>query len=225
MRNLIVKSLFGLVFMLLLLALALFIPAGSLRYWNAWVYLAVFATCTLLITVYLMKYDPKLLASRTKAGPSSETERNQRIIQSIASLLFIGLFVIAGLDYRFKWSDMPFGMSLIANVFVVLGLYFVFLVFKENSFTSATIEVVSEQQVIESGPYRWVRHPMYTGASFFLIFTALALGSWTALPFAIGLILTIMVRLLEEEKFLATKLPGYEAYRAKTKYRLVPFIW
>jgi protein-S-isoprenylcysteine O-methyltransferase Ste14 len=225
MSSLIVKTVSGFAFLMLVLGLALFIPAGSLGYWNAWIYLADFALCTILITAYLIQNDRELLAGRVKAGPVAETQKSQQVIQSLASLFFIGLFIIPGLDYRFKWSQVPPALSWIAYAFVALGFYFVFLVFRENSYTRATIEVSAEQKVITSGPYSLVRHPMYAGASVLLLFTPIALGSWVGIPFAIPIILVVVVRLLDEEKFLAANLAGYEQYRQKVKYRLIPGVW
>jgi len=225
MGNLIVRTILGFAFLMLVLALALFIPAGSLRFWQAQVYLTDFAVCTILITAYLIKYDQELLAGRVKAGPVAETQRVQQIIQSVASLFFIGLFIVPGLDFRFGWSNVPPVLSLIAAGFVALGFYIVFLAFRENSYSRATIEVSAEQKVITSGPYNVVRHPMYAGASVLLIFTPIALGSWVAIPFAILLILVVVARLLDEERFLSANLSGYEAYSQKVRYRLIPFIW
>ncbi len=225
MDNLIVKSFLGLAFLVLCLALALFLSAGSTGFWQAWVFLAVWTVCVFLITAYLIKYDQKLLASRVQAGPTAETQKIQKVIQSLASLFFIGLFIVPGLDFRFHWSTMPPIVSWVSDGFVVLGFYIVFLVFKENSYTSAVIEVSEEQKVITSGPYSVVRHPMYAGAMLLLLFVPLALGSWVAIPFPLPLILVVVFRLLEEEKFLQTNLSGYEAYRQKVRYRLVPFIW
>ncbi|MEZ4860842.1 MAG: isoprenylcysteine carboxylmethyltransferase family protein [Caldilineaceae bacterium] len=225
MSNLVVKSLLGLLFLLLCLALALFLAAGTLRFWQAWLYLAVFFLCTLLITIYLINYDQRLLASRVQAGPTAETQTAQQVIQSLASLLFIGLFVVPGLDFRFHWSTVPVLISLVADSLVALSFWIVFLVFRENSYTSAVIEVASEQTVIISGPYRLVRHPMYAGASLLLIFTPIALGSWVALPLALLLIVVIALRAREEEKFLVANLPGYAEYRQQVRYRLIPFIW
>lgn len=225
MSNLIVKSMIGLAFLMLCLALALFLSAGSINFWQAWVYLADFSFCTILITLYLVKYDQRLLASRVSAGPIAETQKSQQIIQSVASLFFIGLFIIPGLDFRFHWSNVPPVISLISDGFVALGFFIVFLVFRENSFTSGTIEVANDQRVISSGPYSLVRHPMYAGAFVLLIFTPLALGSWVALPFPLPLILTIVVRLLTEEKFLRENLSGYEEYCRKVRYHLIPFVW
>lgn len=225
MNNLIVKTILGFLALVLTLAVALFVSAGSLRFWQAWVYLGVFSVCVILITLYLAKYDPRLLASRVQAGPTAETQRNQQIIQSLASLFFIALFIIPGLDFRFHWSNVPTILSWIADAVVALSLFFVFLVFRENTFTSATVEVTKEQTVVSSGPYSLVRHPMYAGAFLLLLFTPLALGSWVGIPFALPVMLVIVVRLLEEEKFLAANLNGYEEYRRKVRYRLIPFIW
>jgi protein-S-isoprenylcysteine O-methyltransferase Ste14 len=159
MSNLIVKSFLGLVFLLVFLGFLLFVSAGSLDYWQAWLYLAVFGISTLFVTLYLVKYDQKLLESRVAA----ETEKTQKVIQSLASLLFMLVFMVAGLDYRFHWSVVPLVISVIADIFVVLGFYIVFLTFKANSYTSAVIEVKQDQQVITSGPYAVVRHPMNMG--------------------------------------------------------------
>jgi protein-S-isoprenylcysteine O-methyltransferase Ste14 len=225
MDNLIVKTVFGFAFLMVVLALALFLTAGSLSYWQAWLYLAVFAGCTILITAYLIKNDQELLAGRVQAGPVAETRRSQQVIQSLASLFFLGLFIVPGLDYRFGWSNVAPLLSLISDGLVALGFYFVFLVFRENSYTRATIDVSAGQKVITTGPYAIVRHPMYAGAMFLILFTPLALGSWVAVPFAIPLILVIVVRLLDEEKFLKANLDGYEEYSQKVRYHLVPFIW
>jgi len=225
LNNLFVKTFFGFAFLMLVLAVALFLPAGSLSFWQAWVYLAVFASCTVLITAYLIRYDRELLARRVRGGPTAETQKSQQVIQSLASLFFIALFIVPGLDYRFSWSDMPPAISLVSDGFVALGFYIVFLVFRENSYTSATIEVSDEQKVISSGPYGVVRHPMYAGAFLLLLFTPLALGSWVAVPLPIPLILVIVTRLLDEEKFLSSNLSGYDVYRLKVPYRLVPYIW
>jgi len=225
MRNLIAKTILGFAFLMLVMALALFVSAGSLGFWQAWVFLAVWAVCVVLITAYLIKHDQRLLAGRVKAGPVAEVQKSQRIIQSLASLFFIGLFVVPGLDYRFQWSAVPPVVSWVSEGFVALGFTIVFLVFRENSYTSATIEVSDEQQVIASGPYSVVRHPMYAGAALLLLFTPLALGSWVALLCPLPLILVVAVRLLEEEKFLLANLSGYEKYRQKVRRRLIPFIW
>jgi protein-S-isoprenylcysteine O-methyltransferase Ste14 len=225
MTNLLLRTFLGFAFLMLVLALVLFVSAGSISYWQAWVYLAVFAVCTILITVYLIRNDRELLAGRVQAGPAAETQRTQQIIQGFASLFFIGVFIVAGLDYRFGWSSVPTLLSLMADAFVALGFFFVFLVFRENTYTRATIKVSAEQKVVTTGPYSVVRHPMYAGAFVLLIATPIALGSRVALPFVIPLILVIVARLLDEEKFLNANLSGYADYCQKVRYHLVPFIW
>jgi protein-S-isoprenylcysteine O-methyltransferase Ste14 len=223
--NLIIRTILGFLFLMLCLALALFLSAGSLVFWQAWVYLGVFVVCTISITAYLIKNDPKLLAGRVKAGPVAETQRTQKVIQSLASLFFIALFVVPGLDYRYQWSHVPAALSLVADGFVALGFLIVFLVFRENTYSSATIEVSEEQNVITSGPYSVVRHPMYAGAAVLLIFTPLGLGSWVAMPFSLPMILVVVLRLREEEKYLRANLPGYVKYLKEVPRRLIPFVW
>ncbi|HEY3379988.1 MAG TPA: isoprenylcysteine carboxylmethyltransferase family protein [Armatimonadota bacterium] len=225
MAKLLTKAIAGFVFLMLVQALALFLPAGSVHFWQAWVYLAVSAACTILITAYLAKYDPKLLASRVKGGPTAERQRSQQIIQGLAGIFYFGLFVVSGLDFRFHWSAVSPLLSGIADGFVVVGNFIIYRVFKENSYTSATIEVGEGQTVITSGPYGVVRHPMYAGAILMLLVTPPALGSWVGLVCLAPLILAIIVRLLEEERFLRANLDGYAVYCRQVRYRLVPGIW
>ncbi len=225
MSSLLVKTVLGFLFLMAMLALALFLPAGSRSFWQAWIYLADWAACVSLITAYLIKNDQELLAGRVKAGVAAETRTSQKIIQSVASLCFIALFIVPGLDYRVGWSHVPSVLSLIADGGVALGFLVVFLTFKENSYTRGTIEVSEKQQVITSGPYRFVRHPMYAGALFMLLVTPLALGSWVALPFSVLMILVIAIRLLDEERFLVKNLTGYSEYCQTVRYHLVPYVW
>jgi protein-S-isoprenylcysteine O-methyltransferase Ste14 len=223
--TLISRAIVGFLFLMFVLALALFLPAGSLGFWRAWVYLGVFAVCTVLITIYLTRNDPGLLAGRVRAGPVAEGEKSQRIIQSLASLFFIGMYIVSGFDYRYDWSNIPGSLSLLADVLVALGFFFVFLVFRENSYTSSTVQVAEGQRVVTTGPYSLVRHPMYAGAGLLVIVTPVALGSWVAIPLAVGMMLVIVVRLREEEKLLANSLAGYKEYCDKVHHRLIPFIW
>jgi protein-S-isoprenylcysteine O-methyltransferase Ste14 len=219
------KASLGLVELIVVMAALTFLPAWTLYYWQAWILLAVFFACTLAIDLYLVKNDPKLLERRLKAGPGSEKERSQKIIQAVAMVAFIAIFVFSSLDHRFGWSEMPAYVSILGDVLVALGLYFVFLVFKENTFTSAIIEIGDDQRVITTGPYALVRHPMYIGALVMLIGVPLALGSWWGLLAIVPMILVLIWRLLDEEKFLATNLDGYCEYQRKVRYHLVPLIW
>jgi protein-S-isoprenylcysteine O-methyltransferase Ste14 len=219
------KAFFGFSCLILIMGLLLFIPAGTLNFWEAWVYLLIFSTSSLLITLFLMRKDVELLKRRLNAGAAAENERNQKIIQTFAQIFFIGILIVPGLDHRFNWSDVSLKLVITGDIFVALGFFIVFLVFKENSFTSAIIEVAEEQKVISTGPYKLVRHPMYSGALLLLLFTPFALGSFWSLTFAILMIIVIIYRLLDEEKFLLKNLPGYKDYCQKTGFRLIPWVW
>ena len=225
MKNLTGQALLGLVQLLIMLAIFLFLPGWSLNYWQAWVFLAVFSISVSLITLYFLKKDPSLIHSRLKVGPAAEREKSRKIIQTLAGIFFILPFITSSIDHRLGWSRVPTILVLLGNILVALGLYIVFLVFRENTFTSATIEVTDEQKVISTGLYAVIRHPMYSGAFIMLLGIPLALGSWWALIFVFLLLAAIVWRLLEEEKFLSKNLPGYTSYRQKVRYRLIPFIW
>ena len=225
MNNLNKRSFGGLLFLLFVMGALLFFSAWTFNYWQAWVFLVMFGISTLLVTLYLMKNDRKLLEKRVDAGPGAEKEKNQKIIQSVSSIAFIVIFVLSAIDYRLAWSRVPSYISVAGDILVALGLLMVFFVFKKNSFTSAAIEVDIDQKVISTGLYALVRHPMYTGAIVMLIGIPPALGSWWGLLAVIWLILVIIWRLLDEERFLAKNLKGYVEYQNKVKYRLIPFIW
>ncbi len=225
MPSLILRTVAGFVFLVAMLGLALFASAGTLNYWQAWVYLAVFSICVVAITVYLGFKDRRLLESRLNVGPAAERQPVQQVIQGFASMFFLAIYIVAGLDRRFGWSDVPGWLSAIADLAVVLGLYIVFRVFRENTFTSAIVEVADQQRVVSSGPYAIVRHPMYSGALLMVLFTPLALGSWVALPMVLPLVIVIVLRLLAEERFLSAGLAGYDDYRRRVRYRLLPGVW
>jgi protein-S-isoprenylcysteine O-methyltransferase Ste14 len=219
------KAFGGLLFLLVVMAALLFIPAWTLDYWQAWAFLAVFFSSATAITAYLMKKDPALLGRRVQAGPTAENETSQKIIQSITSVGFIAMLVIASLDRRFVWSTISFYLELAGEVLVAVGFLIVFLVYKENTFASATIELVPEQKVISTGLYALVRHPMYLGAFFLLVGMSLSLGSWWGL-FAFLLIMAALIwRIIDEEKFLARNLLGYPEYQKKVRFRLIPLVW
>ena len=219
------KAFFGLLFLLVVLWFGLFLPAWSLYFWQAWVFWLIFSISTILVTLYLLKKDLKLLETRTKVGPTAEVEKSQKIIQIFASIFFISLILIPGFDHRYHWSNVPIVLVITGDIFVLLGFIIVFLVFKQNSYASGIIETDTEQKVITTGPYRIVRHPMYAGGLLLLLFAPLALGSYWALPFALLLFVVIVLRVLYEEKFLMQNLPGYEEYCKKTRHRLIPWIW
>lgn len=225
MNSLNIRAFAGMLQLLVVMAAIIFLPAWTLDYWQAWVLVAVFFACTLAVTLYLMKNDPKLLERRVKAGVGAEQERSQNIIQAIAACAFIAIFVVSVLDHRFAWSTVPPLVSALGDILVALGFYFVFLVFKENTFASGTIEVGAGQRVVASGPYALVRHPMYIGALVMLVGVPLALGSWWGLLAIIPMTTVLIFRLLDEEKFLAKNLAGYSDYQSKVRYHLFPLIW
>ena len=225
MNDLNKRAFAGLLGLVVVMAALIFLPAWTLDYWQAWIFLTVFFLSVLAITVYLMKKDPKLLERRINAGPGAETQRSQQIIQFLAQIAFIAVIVVPAIDHRFGWSTMPPYMSAVGDLLVALGFLVVFLVFKENTYTSAIIEVGSEQKIISTGPYALVRHPMYIGALIMLAGIPLALGSWWGLFTIIPITLVIVWRLLDEEKFLAKNLAGYVEYQSKVRCRLLPFIW
>ena len=225
MKSLIIKAFGGLLFLLLIIASALFLAAWTFNYWQAWIFLVVFGVSVLAITLYLMKKNQKLLESRVKAGPIAEKEMMQKVIQSIAGIAFVAIFILSALDHRSGWSAVPVFVVIAGDLLVALGLLGVFFVFKENTFTSATIDVATEQKVISTGPYSLVRHPMYSGAFVMLLGVPIALGSWWGLLAVLPIILVIVVRLFDEEKFLAKSLAGYPEYLNRVKYRLIPFVW
>jgi protein-S-isoprenylcysteine O-methyltransferase Ste14 len=219
------KAWAGAVFLLIALWIMLFLPAWSLGFWQAWIYWALFSVSVILITRYFLRTDPELIKSRLPAGPGAERERSQKIIQTCMTVSFILLMLLPGIDHRSGWSEVPVYAVIAADIIAGIGFSVVFLTFRENRFTSAIIEVGRDQTVVSTGPYAIVRHPMYAGASLLILATPFALGSFLALIPALLIIAGVIVRLIEEEKFLAVHLPGYREYCRKTRFRLVPFVW
>jgi protein-S-isoprenylcysteine O-methyltransferase Ste14 len=219
------RALGGLLVLVFAIAALLFIPAGTLDYWQGWTFLGVYFAASLAITLYLMKNDPELLERRMRGGPTAEKEPTQKVIMLLASVGFIGLLFVPALDHRLGWSHMPPAVAFLGDGLLALGWLAIFFVFKENSFTSATIELTPDQKVISTGPYARVRHPMYAGALVMLAGIPIALGSWWGLIVLVATMPALIWRLLDEEKFLARNLPGYLEYQEKVRYRLVPHLW
>jgi protein-S-isoprenylcysteine O-methyltransferase Ste14 len=219
------KAMLGLVQLVIILGLLVFAPAGSLRFVEGWVVLAVFSGSSFAITVYLARNDPALLERRTQAGPVAEREVSQKFIQAFASVVFASTIVVPALDHRFQWSRAPISAVIAGDTFIALGFFIVFLVFRENTFTSSVIEVAAEQRVVETGPYARVRHPMYVGGMILVAGIPLALGSLVGLVTLVPFAAIFVWRLLDEERYLTSHLPGYEAYRQRVRYRLIPYVW
>jgi protein-S-isoprenylcysteine O-methyltransferase Ste14 len=212
----------GLLFLVLFLGAVLFISAGTLHYWEGWVYISVFFLCCTAITVYLLKTDMELLKRRFNAGPGGEKEKSQKIIQSIAQPAFISIYVLSGLDRRFCWSALSGYIVIAGDLGVIGGFYIVFRTFQENTYAAANIQVEEAQTVIATGPYAFVRHPMYSGALLLLLSSPISLNSCWALLAFIPMCAVIVARLLGEERFLKKNLLGYSSYCLKVNWRLLP---
>jgi protein-S-isoprenylcysteine O-methyltransferase Ste14 len=198
----------------------LFIPAGSLRYKDAWIFWTGFSLITFLITGYFTRMAPELLVRRMQSKEKEATKRAPWIFK----LYYIG-FIMPGLDFRFHWSDVHILLVIISNITVFAGYIFIVFVFKENSYASTVIQVENEQPVIISGPYSVVRHPMYLGMVIMSLFIPFALGSyWAIIPMLFIIPITVF-RIRVEEELLLKDLKGYKEYCIKTRYRLIPLIW
>jgi protein-S-isoprenylcysteine O-methyltransferase Ste14 len=219
------KAINGFFRLIIILGCLLFIPARNLYYWQGWLYLAVFSFSVLFITLYFLKHDINLIERRLNAGPTAEKEKSQKIIQSFAGLSVIALVVVSALDNYYNWTHVSVLLTVVAEIIIVLCFYFIYRVFRENSFTNAIITVEENQELITTGPYSIVRHPMYSAAMLLFVFTPPALGSMTGVVFGILLIIILILRILNEEKFLKKNFPGYAEYCLKVKYRLIPNIW
>jgi protein-S-isoprenylcysteine O-methyltransferase Ste14 len=206
------------------IACALLLSAGTIYYWQAWVYFVVGILTSIPLVLYITK-DPILLENRSKIGPTVEKRLFQKVIVWCLMIPVVSMFIVPGLDHRFGWSSVPLWLSVVGDFLILLSMWMVYRVFKANSFGSATVEVTKEQKVISTGPYAIVRNPMYTGASVYFIGMSLALGSlWGLIP-ALLVMLGFVVRLFDEEKFLAQDLQGYKEYQAKVRWHLIPGIF
>jgi protein-S-isoprenylcysteine O-methyltransferase Ste14 len=223
--NLNARAWFALAVLAAVMGLLLFVPAGTVHYWQAWVYLSIFMGASALTTLDLMRRDPALLERRMSGGPTAEKRPTQRLIMLCTSIGFIALLIVPALDRRFGWSAVPLGGVVAGGLLVAVGFYLISVVYRENTFTSATIEVTENQRVISTGPYAIVRHPMYASASLYLLGTPLALGSYWGLVPNSAMMPFLIWRLLDEERFLAKNLPGYTEYQKRVRHHLVPFVW
>jgi protein-S-isoprenylcysteine O-methyltransferase Ste14 len=209
----------------IVLGLLLFLPAWTLNYWQAWVFILVFLSSVNTIGVYLSLKDPVLLERRKNVGPAAEQNKTQRIIMSLAIFAIITLLVFCALDHRLVWSPVATYVSLIGDALVALGLLINFFVFRENSFGGSTVQIFGDQKVISTGPYALIRHPMYLGVLVMLTGVPLALGSWAGLTILALALPALIFRIFDEEQLLKKDLPGYLEYTHKVRYRLVPYLW
>jgi len=225
MSKLYLKTIRSAIFGFVAFATLIFVPAGTVHYWQGWTFLATFVFSTLITTVYLARNDPKLLERRLSAGPQAETEPVQKVIVALIIFLFAALLVFSALDWRFQWSPVPLWVSIVGDLIIFLSYVFFIWVFRENSYGASTIQVTEDQKVVSTGPYALIRHPMYVGALVMVAGIPLALGSWWGLFFFFLTMPILMWRLIDEEWFLHKHLPGYREYTRKVRYRLIPFVW
>jgi protein-S-isoprenylcysteine O-methyltransferase Ste14 len=217
----IVSGLIGLV----VFGLLVFWPAGTFDYWRGWTFIVVFAASTTFPSLYLAAKNPAALRRRMQAGPAAETRPLQKIIISIAFLAMGATIVVSALDFRFSWSPVPPVVSVVGDVLVAVGLGIAMLTTIQNGYASANITVESGQELVSTGLYSVVRHPMYFGNVVLMIGIPLALGSYWGLLFVIPGLAVLATRILDEEKVLTQQLAGYRAYAQRVHYRLVPYVW
>ena len=207
------------------LGLLLFLPAGTLNYWQAWVFIAVSTVATGVPSIYLAVKDPAALRRRMHAGPAAETRPLQKVVILAAFALLAGVLVFSALDHRFGWSPVPAAVAIAGDVLVAIGLVIAQLVVIQNSYAAATITVESGQQLTSTGLYGLVRHPMYVGTLIMMAGIPLALDSYLGLLVLLPGIATLALRVIDEEKMLSQELAGYREYMQRVHYRLLPYVW
>ena len=206
-------------------AVLLLWPAGTLNYWQAWVFIAVFIVSTMVPSIYLAVKDPAALQRRMKAGPTAETRTVQKLVITGTIVAVVAVLVVSALDHRFGWSDVPVPVVVLGNVLVAVGLGMAQLVVIQNSYAAATITVEADQKVVSTGLYGLVRHPMYVGTLIMMVGTPLALDSYWGLLAIVLALPVLAARIEDEEKMLRQELDGYDEYTRKVHYRLVPGVW
>jgi protein-S-isoprenylcysteine O-methyltransferase Ste14 len=205
----------------------LFVPAGTLIWPGAWVFLAEIWVLGLAVGFWLLRYDPALLKERTGGFVQRDQPPVDKLLVVSLIVVYVAWLVLMGFDRRYLWSSVPISLQVIGAIGVFLSIYIGYLTFRENSFASPAVKIQTERahSVVTTGPYRYVRHPMYAGALFHFAGLPLLLGSWwglVALPLFVAL---FTIRIAIEEKTLRAALPGYDDYAARVRYRVIPLIW
>ncbi len=203
----------------------LFVPAGTLHYWQAWVFIVVFTGTSIVPTIYLARNNPAALRRRMHAGPRAETRTVQKVIMTGSMLDLFAMMAFSAFDHRMGWSTVPVWLCLLGDLLVAAGLSVAMLVVIQNSYAAATITVEAGQTVASGGLYKFVRHPMYAADLVMMVGMPLALGSYWGLLFVLPGIAVLVFRILDEEKLLTQDLPGYREYAQHVRYRLVPNVW
>ncbi|MBR0141028.1 MAG: isoprenylcysteine carboxylmethyltransferase family protein [Ruminococcus sp.] len=221
-KNLIIKAFTKYFAGFVLLAALIFIPAGSLKFMNGWLFMGLLFIPMFIMGIVLLLKNPELLEKRLNA---KETESQQKTVVAVSGIMFLAGFVTAGLDYRFKWFVLPKWVIIIVSAIFLLSYIMYAEVLRENTYLSRTIEVQENQKVIDTGLYGIIRHPMYTATIFLFLSIPLVLGSLFSFLIFLVYPTIIIMRISNEEKFLESQLDGYAEYKKKVKYRLVPFVW
>lgn len=207
---------------LIITALLLFVPAGTLRYWNAWLFIAILFIPMLIVGIAMVIRSPELLKKRLN---TKEEEKEQKIVIALSGIMFIVAFVVAGFNFRFAWFTLPKWIVYIASILFLLAYLMYAEVLRENAYLSRTVEVRENQKVIDTGLYGIVRHPMYAASLLLFLSMGLVLGSPISFVILLFYIPIIVKRIENEEKVLLQGLQGYSEYRKKVKYKLIPFVW
>jgi protein-S-isoprenylcysteine O-methyltransferase Ste14 len=215
------QSVFGFVFF----GVLIFLPAGTFDYWQAWLFIAVFAAVSAVPSIYWAVKRPEVLRRRMNAGPMAEGRAAQKLIATGIYLWFSATLAVSALDHRFGWSNVPTAVVLVGDVLVAVGLGIALLVVHQNSYAAANVTVEQDQKLVSTGLYGLVRHPMYFGALMMSVGIPLALDSYWGLVLVVPGLLVFVYRILDEEKLLNQDLPGYRDYTQQVRSRLVPGIW
>lgn len=220
--NLLLRTLTAFLLGILIIGVMLFLPAGTLDYPGAWLFMALLFTPILIMGVVLLVKNPELLRKRLEM---KEREKEQRGVVAISGLLLVSSFIVAGLDYRFSWSHVSIVVVVVASVVLLIGYALYAEVLRENVYLSRVVEVQEGQRVIDTGLYGIVRHPMYSAVSLLYLSIPLVLGSWWALLVISPCVLLLAARIKNEEQVLRQGLLGYIAYTQRVRYRMIPFVW
>ena len=221
-KGLFIQAILKFILGVILVGLLVFVPAGTIAFWNGWLFMGILFIPMFFAGIVMMIKNPELLKKRLNA---KEKQREQSMVIKLSGLMFLVGFVIAGLNYRFNWSMLPKSVSIGATVVFLLAYLLYAEVLRENTYLSRTIEVQENQKVIDTGLYGIVRHPMYSVTVLLFLAMPFVLGSILSFVIFLAYPLIIAKRIKNEEMLLENELEGYREYQKKVKYRLIPFVW
>ena len=214
--------------MAVVFALVLFLPAGTWTWPAGWVFFALFFGFVLALSFWLLRFNPELMAERLSGVGRQDQKTWDKVLLAVVGTSFFGWLALMGVDAaRFHWSHLPVGLQVMGAALLVASFWMFYLTFRFNPFLSPAVRVQTErsQTVVDTGPYRYVRHPMYAAFVLFTFATAMLLGSWWGVAASLVLVVMVAVRAALEERMLREELAGYDAYARRVRYRLIPFVW